>query len=258
MSDRPSGPSSGQPSTPSSPNTSNPPHSATTPHSTAQQGSTSSLDAASEAGRDLKDAATAKLYETRDAAIHEAESRATAAKDGAADEISSIGDALRRASGDLRDGSPQERTFAGIADALAEVSDGIRGKDLSDMVGDVGHFARRNPLAFLGGAALLGFAAVRMARATQRGSGYSGASSQPYGARSTAPYGQPSTRSYGSASTGSHPTTAYGSPGASGTPGSAARPGSPTHRPGATPGSASTGSQAGSAPSHDTSGRTKS
>ena len=75
---------------------------------------------------------------------------------------------LRRAADELRGGSPQERTFGQMADALADVSDNVRGKDFGEMAGDMSDFARRNPLAFLGGAALLGFAGTRLARASEQ------------------------------------------------------------------------------------------
>lgn len=55
-----------------------------------------------------------------------------------------------------------------MADALADVSDTIRDKDFGEMANDLTSFARRNPLAFLGGAALLGFAGTRMLRASER------------------------------------------------------------------------------------------
>ncbi|MEL7253972.1 MAG: hypothetical protein AAGL23_07335 [Pseudomonadota bacterium] len=97
-----------------------------------------------------------------------AHAKATDAKDGVADEVSSVSNALRRASEDLREGSPQERAFDAVSGSLADLSDSVRSKDITEMVDDVSDFARRNPVTFLGGAALLGFAAVRMAKATQR------------------------------------------------------------------------------------------
>lgn len=114
-----------------------------------------------------KDAETT-AREVGDTVAREAKDRADKAKDGVADDISSVSDALRRASDDLRNGSPQERSFGAAADALADFADTVRNKDLGEMVDDMGDFARRNPMAFLGGAALLGFAGVRMAKASQR------------------------------------------------------------------------------------------
>ena len=74
--------------------------------------------------------------------------------------------ALRDASQNLRDGSPQARAFAQIADGLADAADAVRNRDVNELAGDLTGFARRNPLAFLGGAALLGFAATRFAKAS--------------------------------------------------------------------------------------------
>lgn len=87
-------------------------------------------------------------------------------KDGAASEIDNISSALRSAAEKSREGSPQERTFGQAAEALADFSDTVRNKDLGQLLSDVNGFARKNPMAFLGGAALLGFAATRFAKAS--------------------------------------------------------------------------------------------
>ncbi|WP_022708521.1 hypothetical protein [Paracoccus zeaxanthinifaciens] len=88
------------------------------------------------------------------------------AKEGAASEVQDISAALRSAADKSRAGSAQERTFGQAAEALADLSDMIRNKDLGQMLNDVNGLARRNPAAFLGGAALLGFAATRFAKAS--------------------------------------------------------------------------------------------
>ena len=95
-----------------------------------------------------------------------AATRADAAKSSAADEVSSVASALRTAAEEMRSGSPQERTFGQIAEGLADASDAMRNKDLNEMVQDVSTFARKNPLVFLGGAALVGFVAARFAKAS--------------------------------------------------------------------------------------------
>ncbi|OSP52956.1 hypothetical protein [Pseudoruegeria sp. SK021] len=89
------------------------------------------------------------------------------AQESAADEVSSVASALRTAAEELRHGSPQERTFSQLANGLADASEAVRDKDLGEIVGDLNAFARRNPLIFLGGAALLGFAATRFAKASE-------------------------------------------------------------------------------------------
>ena len=98
----------------------------------------------------------------------EAASRADAAKESVADEMSGISSALRTAAREMRDGSPQERTFGQIADGLADAAEAIRGKDLGEMVGDLTGYARRNPMVFIGGAVLVGFVATRFAVASDR------------------------------------------------------------------------------------------
>lgn len=101
----------------------------------------------------------------RDAA-DTARGHAEAAKSSMADEVSGVASALRTAADQLRSGSPQERTFGQIAEGLADASDAMREKDLGELVRDVTTFARRNPMVFLGGAVLIGFAATRFAKAS--------------------------------------------------------------------------------------------
>lgn len=118
---------------------------------------------------DIKDAAVQKF----DQAMTEVRAKADDAKGGVADEVGDVAAALRRASEDMRGGSAQERTIGAIASSLADVSDQIRDKDLGQIVQMVSKVARDNPMLFLGGAALLGFAASRYAKASAgQGSGY--------------------------------------------------------------------------------------
>lgn len=116
---------------------------------------------------------TAKAGEAIDGALQDASNAAREQSDKAkslvADEISSVSSALRTAAKEMRSGSPQERTFGQIAEGLADASDALRDKDLGTMVGDVSRFARSNPMVFLGGAALIGFAATRFAKASDEG-----------------------------------------------------------------------------------------
>ncbi|MGJ8545961.1 MAG: hypothetical protein ACSHWZ_11005 [Sulfitobacter sp.] len=118
--------------------------------------------AASSASEEVK----ARAHDVADTAAKEAANYADQAKGAAAHEVKDVASALRSAAQDMRSGSPQERTFSQIADSLADASDAVRDKDLGEMVGAVSDFARRNPLAFLGGAALIGFAATRFAKAS--------------------------------------------------------------------------------------------
>ncbi|GGB30528.1 hypothetical protein [Allosediminivita pacifica] len=130
-------------------------------------------DVRREAGDDVKRSAERLGEDARGAAEQvsaraqkEAMEQAERAKGGAASEMSGIASALRTAAQEMRSGSPQERTFGQVAESLAGASDALRDRDLGELAGDVSAFARRNPLGFLGGAALAGFAATRFAQAT--------------------------------------------------------------------------------------------
>jgi len=121
---------------------------------------------AKEAAYAAKDEVKARAQDAADTVATEAAGYADQAKGAAADEVKGVVSALRTAADEMRSGSAQERTFSQIADGLADASDAVRDKDLGEMVGAVTDFARRNPMTFLGGAALLGFAATRFAKAS--------------------------------------------------------------------------------------------
>jgi len=111
---------------------------------------------------DIKTAATQRFGD----AVTEVRQRADGAKADVADEVNDVARALRRASEDLRGGSAQERTLGQISSGLADASDMIRDKDLGEIVQMASKVARGNPVLFLGGAALLGFAISRFAKAS--------------------------------------------------------------------------------------------
>jgi gas vesicle protein len=115
----------------------------------------------------MKETARSAVSDAADAARGMASDQTERAKGAVADEVSSVAHALRTAADDLREGSAQERTFAQIADTLADTAEAIRDKDLGEMVREATAIARRHPMTFLGGAALLGFTAVRFAKASR-------------------------------------------------------------------------------------------
>ncbi|EIE50835.1 hypothetical protein C357_11849 [Citreicella sp. 357] len=133
----------------------------------------STRDVGQEAGEDVKQSAE-RLHDDARAAAEsvaarardEAGEQADRARTGVASELSGIARALDTAAGELREGSPQEQVFGQVANGLSGVSDAIRDRDLADLASEVSAFARRNPLGFLGGAALAGFAATRFAKAS--------------------------------------------------------------------------------------------
>ena len=97
-----------------------------------------------------------------------ARSMAGEQKDAAAGGLNEFAGALRRAAREGGDGSAGVSRIAdSAADALQRFSDTLRNKDLDTMVRDAESFARRQPLAFIGAAAVLGYVAVRFLKASE-------------------------------------------------------------------------------------------
>lgn len=111
---------------------------------------------------DIKAAVSQKYDQT----IAEARARAEDTKADVANEVEDVASALLDASEGLREGSAQERTLGQIAGGIADASDAIRDKDLGEIVQMANKLGRKNPVLFLGGAALLGFAASRYAKSS--------------------------------------------------------------------------------------------
>jgi len=174
----------------------------------AKEQATAAKDKAAAAASSAAESAKAQARDVADTVSAEAtnyayQARDTAADgDTAADEVKGVASALRTAADELRSGSPQERSFSQLADGLADVSDTMRDKDLGEMMGDLNGFAKRNPLVFLGGAALLGFVATRFAKASSdRPQGGYGGSGVEYDDDDRIDRPMPGTPSTGAAST---------------------------------------------------------
>lgn len=88
---------------------------------------------------------------------------------GAAQEIRQIADALQTAARELDEGTSQRRMFDRLASNVDHVAKAVTDRDMGEMLNDLNDLARRNPMLFLGGAALAGFAATRLATASARG-----------------------------------------------------------------------------------------
>ncbi len=123
--------------------------------------------------RDVGSAASERLHDLRDAAGSSVENAKSAAADKAnevkgqtADEIGRTAEGLDAAA-DAMEGSPfQQDLLREAADGLKQLAHAMQGKSIGAMAGDVSEFGRRNPMAYLGGAALAGFALARFARAS--------------------------------------------------------------------------------------------
>jgi hypothetical protein len=124
--------------------------------------------AVQERAGELREAARSTLHDAQAAAAE----RTEAAKGQAAEEISRTARGLEAAAEEL-EGSPlQQELLREAADGLKQISSAVSGKSVGEMVEGLSNFGRQNPLAFLGGAALAGFALARFARASTPSDGY--------------------------------------------------------------------------------------
>ena len=118
--------------------------------------------AAQERLGDLRDAALSSLDEAKSAATAKVEET----KGEAAGEIARTAEGLEAAAVEM-EGSPfQQDLLREAADGLKQIAHAVDGKSIGRLAGDLSDFGRQNPVAFLGGAALVGFALARFARAS--------------------------------------------------------------------------------------------
>lgn len=118
--------------------------------------------AAREGLHDLRDAAQSSLEDVKSAAVDKTDE----VKGKTADEIARTARGLEAAADEM-DGSPlQQDLLREAADGLKHIAQAVEGKSIGAMVGSLSEFGRQNPLAYLGGAALAGFALARFARAS--------------------------------------------------------------------------------------------
>lgn len=94
--------------------------------------------------------------------------KAEEAREAAAETASDSAERLRDAGESFEKGSMAQAATDRIADNLSEAARSIRETDLAHLTDDLTDFARRQPLLFFGGAALLGFAVGRMLKASER------------------------------------------------------------------------------------------
>ncbi len=98
-----------------------------------------------------------------------ARSFATEQKDLAARQIGGVVDAVSRVAEELQDGDSAVAGYAqDMAGSLRRLADSVQNKSVDDLVGVAQDFGRRQPLAFVGIAALAGFAASRFLLASAK------------------------------------------------------------------------------------------
>lgn len=133
------------------------------------------------------------LRQAKEAASHlvteakgEMSSRAASQKDLAAERLEGVAHALRGTREELDEKAPGFAPYADkAADAVEQVSQLIRSRDLGDVIHGVERFARREPALFLGGAVVLGLVAGRFLRSSPaaHAGGYEGGNREDYSSR---------------------------------------------------------------------------
>lgn len=124
--------------------------------------------AAKEQAREATAELKAGVRDAADDLKKQVRSTAATQKDAAAQQMNGWAHALKSASDDLRDRG-QESAAAWVrqaADGLERCSGTVRERNVDDLVGTVEDFARRQPVAFLGGAVVAGFGLARLMKSS--------------------------------------------------------------------------------------------
>lgn len=99
------------------------------------------------------------------AATQEAVAQADRVKDTAAGKVEAAANVADAAAGELDPSSPQAQAMQQVADHIEGVAQGLRNADIRDIAVQATDLARRNPMLFIGGAAIAGFAVARFLKA---------------------------------------------------------------------------------------------
>jgi hypothetical protein len=121
----------------------------------------------------LKTQANNLTESTRELASEAGEKMKAAVADqkmAGADYVGNFAEMVRRASYEFDGQIPQAGQYIRkAADQIGSVSEALRTRDVSELVGEVQDFARKQPAAFFGAAVLAGFAAIRFFKSAPTG-----------------------------------------------------------------------------------------
>ena len=184
----------------------------------------------------------------------QAASQLSSQKDRATDGLGSVASAVRQTTQTLRD--QKHDTVAGYveqaADQIERLSERLKNKDVTELLDDAQHLARRQPALFVGGAFALGLVGARFLKSSSSRDDHDYRSEGTYGAygSTSGAYGTGSTRTAGARGsagdvTGGRSTTDLGATGAAGYSGSSYGSSSRSTSSPATP-SGTSGSKSGS------------
>ena len=122
-------------------------------------------EVASSAADTLKEKAGEVVEQTREIASDAGEKVKAAVaeqKSAGAEYLGAISNSMRRASHEFDGELPQAGHYIRTAaEQVDRVSEALRNREMTQLVGDLQDFARKQPAAFFGAAALAGFAVIR-------------------------------------------------------------------------------------------------
>jgi ElaB/YqjD/DUF883 family membrane-anchored ribosome-binding protein len=128
----------------------------------------SAADTARDAAERLKQEAQDQVQGLKQQAqdqLGEAKSFAGQQKDLAADRLDAIADAVEKVSDEMADGADEQGVSGYVRQAaggIRQIAETVKQRDIDEMIGMAQDFGRRQPIAFLGAAALAGFIASRV------------------------------------------------------------------------------------------------
>lgn len=122
-------------------------------------------ETARDAAKDMADTARETVKDVANDAADRAKVEAEVARDRTAEEVDKVASAAEAAAGEFDEGSMQARAIEEVARRVDDIAAQIRSTDIDRMARTLGDAARRNPLMFVAGAALAGFAATRFLKA---------------------------------------------------------------------------------------------
>lgn len=117
------------------------------------------------AAKDMADTARETVQDVASDAAERAKVEAESARDRAAEEVRKVSSAAEAAAGEFDEGSMQARAIEEVARRVDDIAAQIRSTDIDRMARTLGDAAQRNPLMFVAGAALAGFAVTRFLKA---------------------------------------------------------------------------------------------
>ena len=146
---------------------------------------------ASDLSSSAKEHANELGVQAKAAAKQEAVAQADQAKHTAAEKVQQAADAVDAASSELDPTSPQAQAVQQVADRIEDVAAKLRSADVRKLADQATDVARANPLLFIGGAAIAGFAAARFLKARDPQMNDNAPSTDPWATPSVGSRGYP-------------------------------------------------------------------